>query len=65
MTDLREYRCAEYTVTAPSRCCLFCGSCTDVFWDYTHGPYGFVCDLDMDIERGVMGECDGFTEEGE
>lgn len=26
--------------------CVFCEHCTDVFWDYTNGPYMLFCDLD-------------------
>lgn len=25
--------------------CLFCTHCTDVFWDYSNGPYMIICDL--------------------
>ena len=25
--------------------CLFCDHCTDIFWDYTNGPYMIFCDL--------------------
>lgn len=25
--------------------CLFCKHCSDVFWDYTNGPYLIICDL--------------------
>ena len=31
--------------TGPQRSCLFCKHCTDLFWDYTHGPYMFYCEL--------------------
>lgn len=23
--------------------CAFCKYCTDIFWDYTNGPYMFLC----------------------
>lgn len=25
--------------------CLFCDHCTDVFWDFTNGPYMMICEL--------------------
>lgn len=28
----------------PRKCCLICKHCTDIFWDYTHGPYMVVCE---------------------
>lgn len=30
----------------PDKCCAFCNHCTDFFYDYTHGPYLFICDKD-------------------
>ena len=24
--------------------CLICKHCTDIFWDYTHGPYMVICE---------------------
>ena len=24
--------------------CLICKHCTDIFWDYTHGPYMLFCE---------------------
>lgn len=49
---MRVYECEYYKVTAPDTCCLFCSHCTDVFWDFTHGPYMFFCDVDADTEEG-------------
>lgn len=39
-----HYSCEYYECDAPDNCCLFCRHCTDVFWDYTHGPYLFLGD---------------------
>lgn len=50
------------TGNAPSKCCLFCNHCTDVFWDYTHGPYAYACDIEADTSLGHQGECDKFEE---
>ncbi len=63
----REYRCEDpllggMTVLAPPTACVFCDHCTDVFWDYDHGPYASFCDLDADVDKGVRGECDRFEE---
>ena len=33
------------TVLMPKHHCLFCQHCTDWFYDYTNGPYAFICDL--------------------
>ena len=64
MADMREYRCDYYSVMAPSTSCLFCKSCTDVFWDFTNGPYMFLCDAEGDTNKGAVGECELFSEEG-
>ena len=60
----REYSCEYYRVTVPETSCLFCDHCTDVFWDFTHGPYMFVCELDRDTIRGIEGSCDAFEYDG-
>ena len=65
MDELRRYECEFYSVDAHPRSCLFCAHCTDVFWDYTNGPYMFFCDADGDTESGMSGECDSFIEESE
>ena len=59
---MRVYECEYYKVVAPDASCLFCDHCTDVFWDFTHGPYMFFCEADRDTERGATGSCDGFEE---
>jgi len=64
--ELRKYVFDEYDglyVMAPAKSCLFCDNCPDVFWDYTHGPYMFFCDIDADTEDGIKGTCDRFEEE--
>lgn len=44
--------------------CLFCKHCTDVFWDYTHGPYAIICDLQLFEERiDNNNKCSKFEEE--
>lgn len=46
------------------RSCFFCKHCTDIFYDYTHGPYMFYCELGLDgidepnyIELAFQGKC--------
>lgn len=60
--ELRVYECEYYSVKAPSTCCLFCAFCSDVFFDYTNGPYMFLCDMGADTEIGVTGKCQLFVE---
>jgi hypothetical protein len=45
-------------------CCLFCGECTDIFYDL-HGPYGIACLKGGDFESGMLGKCKEFKEGGE
>lgn len=60
---------------ARSNSCFFCKHCTDIFWDYTNGPYMFFCDEmksgikedeceynDQLIENGLSGNCELFKE---
>lgn len=52
-----------YTVKARPQSCFFCDHLTDILYDYTNGPYGFACDLDGDIETGMRGSCQNFSED--
>ncbi len=60
----REYMLGvEFGVRAPETCCLFCRNCSDVWWDYTNGPYMFNCIIDNDLtEKGCLGKCENFDE---
>ena len=60
--EMRLYECEYYRVLAPDRSCLFCDHCTDVFWDYTNGPYMFFCDRGEDTDDGARGNCKSFEE---
>lgn len=60
---MKEYKCEYYSVMAHERSCFFCRKCTDIWWDYTNGPYMFFCEDFKDIDTGLNGECDNF--EGE
>lgn len=62
----KEFKGEGYTVLAHPRSCFFCRHCTDIFYDYTNGPYMFICDIDStsaQIESGLRGECGDFEEE--
>lgn len=64
--DGRLYDCEHYRVWAHKRSCFFCQHLTDIWWDYTNGPYMFLCEQEEDpaaIERGMKGECPSFKEE--
>ena len=63
MSGMRRYECEFYSVDAPARSCLFCEHCTDVFWDYTNGPYMFLCDVNADVEAAFANRCGSFEEE--
>lgn len=43
----------------PDNHCLFCEHCHDYFYDYSSGPYLFLCDLD---NGGDYKNCDDFKE---
>lgn len=57
---MRRYKCEYYECDAPDNCCLFCEHCTDVFFDYTNGPYMFLCDKG---HGGDWNTCGDFKEE--
>ncbi len=67
---MREYECHDpigpgVVVIAPERACLFCEHCTDIWWDYTSGPYLFFCDKYEDVTKvdGPSGNCPDFQED--
>ena len=36
------------TFLLPDKHCVFCSHCSDVFYDYSNGPYLFLCTKDND-----------------
>ena len=44
--------------------CLFCSHCTDIFYDYTHGPYMTFCELGNNTDAGFSGDCYSFARDG-
>lgn len=62
----RPYECGEMTVWGmPPTHCVFCKHCTDVFWDYSSGPYMFGCGKDLRATVMETGwSCEGFEDNG-
>ncbi len=60
----KYYECEAYKVLADPRSCYFCEHLTDIFYDYAHGPYGFVCSAGLlpDVDA-IEGRCEKFKEE--
>lgn len=58
----REYKCEYYSLKAHPRSCFFCDNCTDIFFDYTNGPYMFMCVKQADTGAGLLGKCNQFIE---
>ena len=65
----KEFKGEGYSVMAHPKSCFFCEHCTDIFYDYTNGPYMFFCDLTEDgedttdrINKGLKGSCNNFKE---
>lgn len=53
--DRRLYECENgHVYSVPSNHCVFCKHCTDLFYDYTNGPYMFFCELEKNYK-----DCDG------
>ncbi len=60
---MKEYKCEYYSVMAPERSCFFCQHCTDIFFDYTNGPYMFLCSEGVNTSNGLKGKCNLFKED--
>lgn len=45
---MRLYECESTgkVYEFPDQHCVFCKHCTDLLYDYTNGPYMFMCDLE-------------------
>lgn len=45
MAELKLYKSGNGLIyRMPKNHCVFCEHCTDIFYDYTNGPYMFICD---------------------
>lgn len=54
----KEFECENgKTYLLPENHCAFCKHCPDIFFDYTNGPYLFICDLGKEYET-----CNSFKE---
>ena len=55
----KEFKCENGKVyLLPEKHCAFCEHCTDLLFDYTNGPYLFICNLGKEYEN-----CDSFKED--
>jgi len=62
--NFKLFECANgRTYQAPDKSCCFCKHCTDIFYDFTHGPYLFMCEMDRDAEKAFENKCANFEEE--
>ena len=58
---MSPFKCDNgHTYMAFNHSCVFCKHC-DLFWDYTNGPYAFLCDVDGAPEKdGLAGDCERY-----
>lgn len=46
---MRKFLCEDgllqREVMLPEKHCVFCKHCTDIYWDFTNGPYMCFCEL--------------------
>lgn len=55
-----DFKCDDgYTYRFPDGHCSGCKNCTDVFWDYTNGPYMFICNIGENYDWEKM-KCDKY-----
>lgn len=58
---MRIFNCENGSqYVCPDKACVFCDHCTDIFYDYTHGPYLICCELNKHPDDN----CKYFTEGG-
>lgn len=58
---MKHFVCKEYECDVPDNHCLVCQHCTDVFYDITHGPYMYICELQ---HSGDWRNCKDFEYDG-
>lgn len=59
---MKKFKCDNGNVyICKDRTCLVCANCTDIFWDYTNGPYMVICKIRDDI--CADGTCTDYMEE--
>jgi len=60
----REFKCDDgNTYMCHPRSCFFCDHCEDILYDFTNGPYSFLCEESEDIDQGLQGKCEKFIED--
>ena len=60
----KQYECEYYKVIAHQNSCFFCEYCTDIWWDYTNGPYMCLCTNEIDVKSEFFRTgCPEFEEE--
>ena len=62
----REFKGEGYIVLAHPKSCFFCEHCTEIIYDFSNGPYRFVCNIEFEpshIDMGLKGMCSKFKEE--
>ena len=60
-----RYECDDYACMAHPNGCFFCEHLTDVFWDFTHGPYMFFCEQGEEGGKtGLNTNCANLTNYG-
>lgn len=74
-SDMREiYECDYYICDCHKYSCLHCKHCSDVWFDYSNGPYMFQCNnesltkderTNFPTDKGVFGKCDHFEHDEE
>ena len=61
MSKHKPFECANgKSYMFPEKHCVFCEHCTDIWYDYTNGPYMFLCTKNCDGYE----TCNSFEEEG-
>lgn len=62
----KPFKCANgIAYYAKEKSCLFCKNCSDIFYDYSNGPYMFICREDRETTEGMAGTCKWFKGEDE
>ena len=47
---------ATHRYLTPEKFCAYCKHCSDIIWDFSNGPYLFMCDKDFDYDEDCNGE---------
>jgi hypothetical protein len=46
--ETKHFECENgKTYAFPKTHCVFCKHCADIFYDYTYGPYMFICEFGL------------------